>query len=294
MNQYEPVPDEKKGGTLDDTSDANSAISQHPEQDELLKQLEEVEVLITYLKKEMNHSGKEFFTDAMAEAFRHHDIDGYAFQLLEEDHLREMELEINLGQKLHLLSKAQKVRRAVRMKRRNRQLFKIKCTLFTGTQSHEGTVSLSNSSLKFKFVEEQVETIKRKPDCGCWVFLDKFAYLKITGIVRALDHVDISMIEDVDCRTVDIIRKTAVKNAYCPDFCCCQSKPGIEEEISKNFVWISLAIPEEIYSAYMGGGETTSTLRVEIEDKEKAMIFKEKLIDAMEEVQFEEGARYSG
>lgn len=291
MNQYEPVPDEKKESIALDNI-GSSAGTQHPEQDELLKQLDDIDVLIKYLKKEMNVDGKEFFTDAMGEAFKTHDIDGYAFQLLDEDHLREMEMDINLGQKLHLLSKSAKLRRAIRMKRRNRQLFKVKCTLFTGSKSHEGTVSLTNSSLKFKFVEEKTEIVDQMPDCCCWVYCNKFAKLKITGMIRALDHVDISLIEDVDFRTVDITRKTERKNAYCPGLCCCQSGMLDEKKIQCNYVWISLAIPEEIYSAYMGGGEKTSTLRVEIESKEKALLFKEKLVDAMEEVQFEEGSRY--
>merc|ERR1712087_571859 len=182
-----------------------------------------------------------------------------------------MEITMNLGQKLHLLSIVEKVKKAFKIKDRNKQVFKSECTLYTGNFHYKGIVSLTNSSLKFKF--------------------EKFT---LSGTMRALDHVDISLIEDVDLRKVTITQTEETKNIYCPGLCFCQHSGPEETTKEANFVFISLAVPEEIYSAYMGGGEITTTLKVEIENKTPAAQFKERLVEVMEQVQFEVGSRYEG
>jgi len=205
-----------------------------------------------------------------------------------------MEITMNLGQKLHLLSIVEKVKKAFKIKDRNKQVFKSECTLYTGNFHYKGIVSLTNSSLKFKFEEQQEKTIDIAPKSCWWQMCCKFAKFTLSGTMRALDHVDISLIEDVDLRKVTITQTEETKNIYCPGLCFCQHSGPEETTKEANFVFISLAVPEEIYSAYMGGGEITTTLKVEIENKTQAAQFKERLVEVMEQVQFEVGSRYEG
>lgn len=259
------------------------------ELDALLLSLDDIDKLCAFLSAEMNSPGKQMFTEDMANAFRKNAVDGYAFQMLEECHLDELELNLSLGQKLHLLSKAAKIQRAIRMKRRNRALMKVKCTLHCNDHSSTGTVTLTNSCLKFKFVSDEEKEFDQMPKNCCFAMCGKSAKLTVSGLTRVVDHVDISLIEDCDLQTIDVKKITTMQSAWCLDCIC---PPRVTETHKKNnYVWISLCIPEEIMNTSMGGTEATSVLRVEIEKKEEAIMFKDKLIDAMEEVQFDEGGK---
>lgn len=248
--------------------------------DELVSKLDDVEALLDYLQSEMTG-----YHDEIADKFRENAIDGYAFQELEEAHLDEMDMKITLGQKLHLLSKAQKVSRAVRIKRRNRQIFQVKC-VNVYPQNKKAVVIMTNSCLKFKFKDDDTKVEeqggKKYYCCG------PRAKLTTKQTVRLMDHVDISLIEDVDFQEIETETTTTTKN-----ICTCGTGKVEKTKTKKNYVWISLALKEEIRSTDLDEqNEFTSMIKVEIADKEQAEKFKEKLIDTVEEVQFEEGARY--
>lgn len=283
------IPQPKKRKQQPKKTQTKGIAMRVEELDSVLLALDDIEKLCAYLNVEMNKSRK-MFTEDMANTFRKYAIDGYAFQMLDLSHIEEMEMNISIGQRLHLLSKAEKIKRAVRMKRRNRQLFKAKCILHCGDHSSEGTVTLTSSALKFTFVTEEVHETDTMPKNCCFALIGSSAKLHVHGLHRIVNHVDLSLIEDVDFQNIDIKKTTVLESIWCHNLIC----PPIimDEGIKQNFIWLSLAVPEEIMSTNMGGEDTVSVLRVEIEKKEQAIMFKDKLVDAIEEVQFDEGKRY--
>lgn len=259
--------------------------------DQLLKHLDISENLVAYLKSEMNLPGKEpMFSEAAEQAFIKHEIDGHAFQSLATKHLTEMGLELTLGERLHLLSKAQIIRRAIRMEQRNNIILKVQCNIMAGTDDSEGkdgTLILSNSSVKFKYMRERSKEIPAVPkNCCCLLFFKKAKTIE-TGLVRILDHIDLSLIEDVDYREIETTKTIRVQNAWFGD-----KFYSIEKtKINKFYMYINLTIPDQIRSTSMG--TKVSTIRLEIKDRGQAEKLKNELLDAVEEVQFEEGTRYN-
>lgn len=290
MNQHEikaPV------SSYRDNRGGSTHLHEIKQLNELMDNLDDPEKLSDYLRSEMKG-----YTENITEAFKKHLIDGYSFQMFEEEHIDEMDLDLNIGQKLRLLTKAAKVKRSLRLKRRNSRIMDTRCILFTGgsREGIPGRVILTNSALKFKFetsnsiVQPLFENGKVYKSCYCCGSLGT-EHIKASS--KILDHVDLSLIEDVDLQEVEITKRVTRQRIIS----CCTTTTT-EETAAKNYIYIALKVKaaiREMDAEIMGNtGDSTHTtiLKVEIEKKDKAREFRDKLIDAVEEVQLEEGSRY--
>lgn len=250
---------------------------------ELLENVDSVDALLDYLDKEL----RDFQQTSVCTAFKKHHIDGYAFQNIKDEHLIEMQMSppLLLGQRLHLLSKTKKVERAVRYKKRREIIMSGKC--YVKPPGLEGKYELTQSYLKFTYEKEyhSQNTDEGVEGICC------FARRKITSetsTARFLDHVDISLVDDVDIKENEQTN-TLTQPALCWGKCC--FKPEVETNVSKNnIVHISLNVKSDVGMFIAGTDDVeTTTLAVKIEDLHEAEEFRDRLQDMMNEAQYQEG-----
>jgi len=260
---------------------ANS-ITQFRKLDSLVessKTLGNVDLLVDYLKTEMRE-----YCDSIGDTLRKHHIDAYAFQSMNEAHLDETEMPISIGLKLRLLSIGSQIRRAVRIKRRNHEIGNLTGKIYPPGQ--QGKIVLTNSCLKFFFEGKNIKEVELN-EKRCICFGKKNREIS-THTTKMMDHIDLSVIEDIDMKTEEVIVIKTVERAL-----PCLPPKSEETKVSKHYLFLSLALKEEVRSTDLSEkNEFTSMIRVEVKTAEDAKEFKDKLVDAVEEVQFNEGIRY--
>lgn len=262
----------------------DESIQQENQLNELMNNLSSVDELIVFLKSEMPTT----YDESISLALRKYGIDGYSFQEFGGAYLRELELTLPLGTKLHLVSKARRVQRAMRMKRRNVEIMRVECKLFPPGVD-KTTCIMTHSCLKFKFSKIDIKDIPNgKKRCYCY---GKEGNNNVKTTMRMIDHVDLSLIEDVDFQQV-ISTKVTTTTGLLP---CWNKTIEQKDEDKKIYVFISLALKEEILDILEEGekSQRTSILKLQFKDTENAENFKNALIGACEQVQSEEGNRYS-
>lgn len=250
---------------------------------ELLENVDSVDALLDYLDKEL----RDFQQSSVTKAFKKHHVDGYAFQNIKDEHLIEMQISppLLLGQRLHLLSKTKKVERAVRYKQRREIIMSGNCHV--QPPGLDGKYELTQAYLKFTYEKEYTTEHKDEGVEGYCCFARR-KITSETSTARFLDHVDISLVDDVDIKENEKTH-TLIQPAFCWGKCCC--KPEIETNVDKsNIIQISLNIKSDEGMFIAGTDDTeTTSLAVKIEDLHEAEEFRNKLQDMMNEAQYMEG-----
>jgi len=252
---------------------------------DLLINIDSVDDLLVYLERELNDFDK--CKESIRQAFKKHRIDGYAFQNMKDEDILEMDIDpelLSLGQRLHLLSKTAKVKRAVRYLRRREPVLTGEC--FVSPPGLDGKFEMTQSYLKFTYEAKYEPKCKEIKTEGCLCFA-KTTFESEVSTVKYLDHIDISIIGDVDVQEIEIESKT-----YQPTCCwgyCCKSEPETEI-IKKNIVYIELNAMSDVGMFIAGSDDQeTTVVEVHLPSLQEAENFQSKLIDLMNETQFQEG-----
>lgn len=249
---------------------------------ELLNHADSVSSLYTYLKNQLRFP--DAAKESIREAFERHGIDGYAFQNLNDLHIVEMKIDppLKLGQRLHLLMKTKKVRRAVRYKIRREVIMEGNCVV--SPPGIRSDFELTPSFIRFthQVKRKHIETDDAPQCCGPTTIIET------TQDERYVDHVDISLISDID-----VDESVLHKTLETPGFFPC-SKPHIDVvDDARYCVYISLNIKNEdgmfVSKDSHSDDATTSVLAVHLETKQIAEEFQKKLQDLMNETQYMEG-----
>jgi len=254
---------------------------------DLLSNIDSVDALILYLKAELPD-----YSESISTAFRENNIDGHAFQSMTDKHFRQMNMNLTLGQRLHLLQKTRKVRRAARHIGRGVIIQEGECLV-----SPPGVVSnyqLTQSYLRFTHTRQDFEPLDVK-ESGIFCCTVRTTNKQKTT-VRYVDHVDISLIDDMD-----ISEEKTEKTEYTPALCPCSKDHEHEcEDVTQYVIYISLNIKSQdgldINDGKKDGndgkkngndlgGVKTGNLRVCIKNKTEAYELRQKLQDLMNEHQ---------
>lgn len=173
----------------------------------------------------------------------------------------------------------------MRYKHRREIIMSGKC--FVKPPGLEGRYELTQSYLKFTY-EKEYHTQNKDEGVEGYCCFARRKLTSETSTARFLDHVDISLVDDVDIKENEQTN-TLTQPALCWGKCC--FKPEVEKEVVKsNIVHISLNVKsdEGMFIAGTDDKETT-TLAVKIEDLHEAEEFRNKLQDMMNEAQYMEG-----
>lgn len=264
---------------------------------DLLVNIDSVDDLLKYLESELPYY--DTCENSLHEKFKKHQIDGYAFQNIQDEHLQDMKITIKkknpdtneiesiplaLGPRLRLLSKTQKVKRAVRFHQRKKVIMQGEC--FVSPPGFRGKYELTHSYLKFSYEKEYHTPFKERGTVGYCCF-SKTKYVSKTSTARFLDHIDITLVDDVDVKENEFT--SVITQPTCCWGYCCKSTPVTKTD-KKNIVYISLNVKSDIGMFIAGADDKeTSVLAMHIDNLEEAEMFQSTLLDLMNETQYQEG-----
>lgn len=214
---------------------------------DLLEDCLSVDKLLDYLKYEI---GDEIVpVNKYEKEFKDNFINGYAFRNFSYRHFKDLGMDsLNMGQRLTLLAATRKVKRAVQFKVRKDIIMEGNCSItpsvkkmavnnFTGIcapQREKAKYIMTSSYIKFIYETVDSEVTQSEPS-GFLCFKTRTYTTSVSSSLYC-DHVDISLIDDVD------IKQNNIKGEVQQPSCCCITGSTDTEYFNDSIVLLSLKV----------------------------------------------------
>lgn len=234
----------------------------------VFSRMDDPALLAEWLLREIGSEFEPFMTE-----FSNQKIDGRAFELLDRELLLKMLPDAKLGEILRIMGAREMFRRSARINRRNRVLLKGRALIEPAYM--EGDWVLTNSALKvtyrFRVTNKKGKTTR---------VADK----------TFTDNIDLSYVEDVDLKSENAEETILV------DGCCCFGASSMKETIHRSRVYLALKVGQtrvttEAQTTEQMYDDRLNYLSLTFDNEQDGRNLMKALVDAIEEVQLEEGMR---